>query len=85
MFLYLQARGVKVLSCWVYANSCGFWVRALKGGGVIWCLPFFNFDLLHVPLLEVILHALFHIHSYNVMLSSSSSSSSYILLRTVMA
>jgi hypothetical protein len=42
---------------------------------------FFNFDLLHVPLLEVILHALFHIHSYNTVLSCSS----YILLHTVMA
>jgi hypothetical protein len=38
---------------------------------------FFNFDLLHVPLLEVILHALFHIYSYSTMLSSSS----YILYR----
>jgi hypothetical protein len=36
----------------------------------------------YVPLLEVILHALFHIYSYNTMLSSSNS---YILLHTVMA
>jgi hypothetical protein len=41
---------------------------------------FLNFDLLHVPLLEVILHALFHICSYNTMVSSS-----YILLHTIMA
>jgi hypothetical protein len=47
-----------------------------------WCgVCVFNFGLLHVPLLEVILHALFHIYSYNTMLSSSS----YILLRTIMA
>jgi hypothetical protein len=44
------------------------------------CRCFFNFNLLHVPLLEVILHELFHIYSNNTMLSSS-----YILLHTVMA
>ena len=31
----------------------------------------FFFNLLHVPLLAVILHALFHIHSYYTMLISS--------------
>jgi hypothetical protein len=44
------------------------------------CMFFLNFNLLHVPLLEVILHALFHIYSYNTMLSGS-----YILLHTIMA
>ena len=32
---------------------------------------FLKFNLLHVPLLEVILHALFRIFTYNTMLSSS--------------
>jgi hypothetical protein len=64
---------------------CGCCVCVCVGVCVCVCVCmygfFFNFDLLHVPLLEVILHALFHIYSYNTMLSSSS----YILLHTVMA
>jgi hypothetical protein len=56
-------------------------IKGLRETAVKFIVFFLNFDLFHVPLLEVILLALFHIYSYNTMLSSSS----YILLHTVMA